>query len=699
MNESAGRARLGSLAAAIVLLACAPIASAQDSDAATLGSIEVQGHYDNGVGTSDAASEGVVRGDRLTDLPLLRPGEVLETIPGMVVTQHSGDGKANQYFLRGYNLDHGTDFATTIDGVPANMPTNAHGQGYMDLNFLIPELVQSIDYRKGPYFADEGDFSSAGAAHIHYRDSLDAGIAALTTGSYGYRRALFAGSTTLGDGTGPTLLGALEVAEGNGPWTVPEDLRKINGLLRLSDGTLAHGWSIDAQAYSARWNSTDQVPLGLIRSGLLSRFSGLDPTDGGDTGRTILSGEWHSRDGNAYTQVQAFAEHYDLQLWSNFTFFELRPDTGDQFEQQESRNFFGGEVVRGWDHSLFGHDSVFETGLQLRRDDIRVGLLNTEARQPFETVRNDAVGETAAGLYAQESTTWTPWFRTLAGLREQTVSMNVRAYATPINSGSAAADKLLPKLSMIFGPWNKTEFFLNYGEGFHSNDARGVVQRIDPTSGDLASPVPALAGSIGKEIGVRTEAIEGLQSSLALWSLDSASELIYSADSNIGSTDANGASRRYGVEWNSNLVLNRWLLVDADLAWTHARYVDANANGQLGNQIPNAVGKVGSLAFTVRDMGPWSGGLVTRYIGSYPLSQDGSLVAPSSTVTNLRVSRALTPKVSLSVDLLNVFNRRYYDIAYEQDYQLAPASPVVPNGVTVHPGEPRQLRITLRVAL
>jgi outer membrane receptor protein involved in Fe transport len=211
--------------------------------------------------------------------------------------------------------------------------------------------------------------------------------------------------------------------------------------------------------------------------------------------------------------------------------------------------------------------------------------------------------------------------------------------------------------------------------------------------------VPALAGSIGKEIGVRTEAIEGLQSSLALWSLDSASELIYSADSNIGSTDANGASRRWGVEWNSNLVLNRWLLVDADLAWTHARYVDANANGQSGNRIPNAVGKVGSLAFTVRDMGPWSGGLVTRYIGAYPLSQDGSLVAPSSTVTNLRVSRAITPKVSLGFDLLNVFNRRYYDIAYEQDYQLGPASPVVPNGVTVHPGEPRQLRVTLRVAL
>lgn len=377
--------------------AATSVSATSVSASPSLGQVEVQSHYDNAVGSSDAASAGVVRGERLTDLPLLRPGEVLETIPGMVVTQHSGDGKANQYFLRGYNLDHGTDFATTVDGVPINMPTNAHGQGYSDLNFLIPELVQKIDYRKGPYYADEGDFSAAGAAHIQYRDSIEHGILDVTVGGFGYRRSVLAGSTTLGDGTGPRLLGALEVQENNGPWTSPERLRKINGLFRLSDGTTARGWSIDGVLYDAHWNSTDQVPLELIQSGRLGRYAALDPTDGGHTARNILSGEWHSLDNNGYTRVSAYAEHYRLGLWSNFTFFELRPATGDQFEQQESRNIVGGAVVKGWEHKLGGHDSVTEAGVQLRHDNIDVGLFNTVARQPFETVRNDHIGRPAWG--------------------------------------------------------------------------------------------------------------------------------------------------------------------------------------------------------------------------------------------------------------------------------------------------------------
>jgi outer membrane receptor protein involved in Fe transport len=670
--------------------------------------VEVVGHYDTGIGTSDAASQGVVLGSTLQDLPLLRPGEVLETVPGLVVTQHSGDGKANQYFLRGYNLDHGTDFASFLDGVPANMPTNAHGQGYSDLNYLIPELVDRIDYRKGPYFADTGDFSSAGSAAIQYRKSLDRNIANITVGDDGYRRVLLAGSTALalpgqgasgvsvfGAGT-PTLLGALELQRDNGPWTLKEDLQKTNALLRMSQEHAASGWSFDAAYYDASWNSTDQVPLALIESGQLGRYSALDPTDGGNTGRAIVSGEWHQRDGQGYTRLAAYLEHYRLQLWSNFTFFELRPATGDQFEQAENRNFLGGQIVRGWDHTLFGRDSVTELGLQVRHDNINVSLQNTEARVPIQTVSNNNVGETLASAYVQNTTSWTAWLRTLAGLRADHVDMDMTAYVLPQNSGSASGSKLSPKLSVILGPWEKTEFFIDAGKGFHSNDARGAIDKIDPTTLAPASAVPALAGSTGKELGLRTEYFSGLQSSVALWSLDSASELIYNADSDIGSTSPNGASRRYGVEWNNHWV-NRWLLVDADVAWTHARYAMQNDNGASGDLIPNAVAKVALFRATLHDLGPWSAGWETRYIGPYPLSQDGSLTAQSATVTNLRVQRELTRGVTLSLDAINVFNRRYYDIAYEQDYRASPTSPVVPNGITVHPGEPRQLRLTLRL--
>jgi hypothetical protein len=672
-------------------------AFAQSSD--TLGTVEVEGHYDNAIGSSDAASEGVVRGATIADRPVLRPGQVLETIPGMVVTQHSGDGKANQYFLRGFNLDHGTDFGTWVGALPVNMPTNAHGQGYTDLNFLIPELIDSIDYRKGPYFANEGDFSSAGSARINYKKSLDQNIADLTVGSYGYRRMLLAGSTELGaarDGSGPILLGALELAEGNGPWTNPENLRKVNALLRLSDGSMARGWSIDGAFYQAHWNSTDQVPLALIQSGQIGRFDALDPTDGGDTGRAYLTGEWHDRDASGYTRISTYLQHYRLQLSSNFTFFENNPELGDQFQQQESRNMLGGEAVRGWTHQLLGHDSITEAGFQVRHDDIDVSLRNTVARLPFETVSDDKVKLTETGLYLQNTTQWQPWFRSVFGLRQQFVDMSQTALVTPANSGSASDNKLLPKMSLIFGPWQKTEFFANYGQGFHSNDARGVIGRIDPTTGDAASPVPALVGSTGWEFGARTEIIPGLQSSLALWRLDSGSELVYTADA--GTTEPNGASKRYGVEWNNHMIVNDWLLLDADLAWTHARYVEENANGDIGNYIPNAVSQVASIAATVRK-GLWSGGLVTRYIGAYPLSQDGRLMAPSSTVTDLRVRRQITPKVALTFDLLNIFNRRYYDIAYEQDYRYPATAPIVPDGITVHPGEPRQLRVTLQVAL
>jgi hypothetical protein len=679
-----------------------------------LSTVTVEGHYDNAVGTSDAASQGVVGGALLQDIPLLRPGEALETVPGLVVTQHSGDGKANQYFLRGYNLDHGTDFATSVDGVPVNMPTNAHGQGYSDLNFLIPELVDRIDYRKGTYFAENGDFSAAGSADIHYRNSLGRSIADLTAGSFGFDRILLAGSTTLA-GAGPTtaalpasgspmLLGAVELQHANGPWTTPEDLQKTNALLRLSDGSVANGWSLGAVHYSAKWNSTDQVPLELIDSGQLGRFSALDPTDGGDTGRDILSGEWHASDDAGYTKASAYLEHYRLQLWSDFTFYELRQGLApnpnlpsDQFEQVENRNIFGGQVVKGWLHDLLGRDSVTEAGLQFRHDNINVGLLDTQSRIPFATVSDNRVSETSAGLYLKNTTVWNPWLRTVAGLREDTVSMDMTSYALPQNSGNASGSRFSPKLSAIFGPWAKTEFFVSAGKGFHSNDARGVIDKVDPTTGAPASAVPALVSAVGKEIGLRTEAIPGLQSSLALWSLNSDSELVYNADSDIGSTSPNGASRRYGFEWNNHYIANRWLLLDADLAWTHARYAEMNDNGASGNLIPNAVPKVARIGATVHAWGPWSAAMETRYFGAYPLSQDGSLMAPSAIVTNLRVQRELSPTAAVSLDALNLFNRQYYDIAYEQDYRVSPASPVVPSGVTVHPGEPRELRVTLKL--
>ncbi len=710
-----------------------------------LDTVQATGHYDNAVGTFDAASQGTVNGVLLQDIPLLRPGEVLETVPGLVVTQHSGDGKANQYFLRGYNLDHGTDLASFLDGVPVNMPTHAHGQGYSDLNCLIPELVDRINYLKGPYFASAGDFSAAGAVDIHYRDSLPRPFADLTIGQEGYRRLLLAGSAPVGrflagvtgapgkslvtpgtagaveapapTGTdaGPVLLAALEVLAQDGPWVNPEGLHKTNGLLRLSDGSALRGWSADVQLYDAQWNSTDQVPLSLITSGALPRFGAVDPSDGGRSGRAILSGEWHRQDADGYQRVSAFVEHSRLQLFSNFTLFEnresLSPVAGnppvfapdplrptDQFEQFEQRNTLGTGVLQGWNHHLLGHDSTTEVGLQGRYDFVHVGLLDTQSRIPFHTVGDDQEQVSSLGVYVQNTTTWTPWLRSLLGLREQRVSLAQTDALYAQNTAGANGNLLLPKLALILGPWDRTEFFLNAGQGVHSNDARGVINQIDPTTGAAATGATTLVRATGYEVGARTEAIDGLQTSFALWALNSDSELVYNADSDIGSTSANGASRRYGIEWNNHLQVGRQLLVDADVAWTHARYAAPNANGAPGDQIPNAVPVVALIRATLRDLGPWTLSLEERYLGAYPASQDGSIQAPSSLVTNLRLQRVLTPDIKVSLDLLNVFNTSYYDIVYQQDYRVSPTAQAVATGTSVHPGEPREVRVNLQLA-
>jgi len=661
--------------------------------------VEVTGqHYDNAVGSSDAASQGVVRAEMLKSRPLLRPGEVLETVPGLVVTQHSGDGKANQYFLRGFNLDHGTDFATTVDGLPVNMPTNAHGQGYSDLNFLIPELVDRIEYRKGPYFAKNGDFSAAGSADIFYRPTLGAPFAQFTLGGNGYQRLVGAGSAALSPAN--SLLGAVELMHNDGPWTLKEDLHRANGLVTLSSGTAASGWSATLMGYDAHWHSTDQVPQRLIDAGTylgkpFGRFDAVDPSDGGRASRTSLSASWHDVDERGATRISAYAMHTTLELFSNFTYFLNHPDTGDQFSQQEARNVFGLSASRSFDHRWGPFEARSEVGLQARQDRIHVGLYDSQDRVIIGTTRIDDVRETLASAYAQTAVEWAPKLRGLLGLRADRIAAQVDSLLQPLNSGSAGKSLVSPKLSVVAGPWQRTEFFVNAGSGFHSNDARGMTTTVDPKTGEPQQPVPGLVKARGAELGLRTEAIPGLQSSLALWRLDFDSELTYSGDE--GTTSPNGPSRRYGVEWNNHWVPRRWLLLDLDLAWTHARFrEDQSDDITVGPYVPNSVDRVFTGTVTLRDLGPWSVSVTERYIGAGALTADNSVRSNSSLVANLRVGRQLTPNSALTLDVLNLFDRHYNDIEYYYATQLAGESAPV-NDKVVHAGEPRTVRLTLRV--
>ena len=663
----------------------------------TLDVVEVTASATDLVGVAGAASEGTVTAQQLANRPLLRPAEVLEAVPGLVISQHSGDGKANQYYLRGFNLDHGTDFATTLLGMPINLPTHAHGQGYSDLQFLIPELVDTVRYRKGPYAADVGDFGSAGSAAIDYIRRLPQAFGELTAGSYGYRRGLVAGSPAVADGH---LLAAFEWTGHDGPWAVPEDLRKLNGLLRYSDGTRSNGWSATALAYSARWNATDQVPLRAVQSGLIGRYGSLDPTDGGTTQRTSLSVEASRQDADGWLRGNAYLIDYRLQLWSNFTSCTLgcAPGPGDQFEQEDRRRIGGFNLAHTWYLNSLARGADFTLGVQSRVDDIgRVGLYTTTARQRWGTIARDSVRQGSLGLYGEATVQWLEKLRSVAGLRADRYRFDVTA-DTPANSGQVDAALASPKLALILGPWARTEVYLNFGHGFHSNDARGITLTTQPDFRDPAFGTPAhastpLVRTKGSEIGVRSALLPGLHSSLALWQLDIASELVFTGDA--GTTEARFPSRRRGIEWANDWTPLAGLSVDADFSVSHARYTAVDA-GVPGDRIPGALEQVASVGVAWDAGGPWSGGARLRYVGPRPLIEDNTVRAPGSTLVNLRASHRIDPRTRISVDLLNAFNRKVSDIDYYYASQLrGEAAPV--DDLHTHPAEPRSLRVSLRV--
>ena len=305
--------------------------------------------------------------------------------------------------------------------------------------------------------------------------------------------------------------------------------------------------------------------------------------------------------------------------------------------------------------------------------------------------RDDNVRETMLGVYGQTSIEVTPWLRTVLGLRGDSARFDVDSLSQRANSGSARGNLLSPKFAFVLGPWAKTEFFFNAGRGFHSNDARGTTATIDPRTGDPVDKVSGLVASRGMELGARTEWIPGLQSSIALWKLDFNSELAYVGDA--GATEPNRPSTRRGIEWNNCWIPLPWLLVDADLAWTHARFSDSDP---AGDRIPNSVDKVASVAVTARDFGPWSASLQWRYLGSGPLIEDNSVRSNLSSTFNLRVSRKLWRGSELTLDVFNLFDRKVNDIEYYYESQLpTETAPVADKHV--HPAEPRTVRVTLKM--
>jgi hypothetical protein len=669
--------------------ASAPSAPAKDSvRAQVVDTFKVQGRIDDLIGSAGSASEGRIGAADLRQRPITREGELLETVPGLIVTQHSGEGKANQYFVRGFNLDHGTDFQTRLEGMPLNMATHGHGQGWTDLNFLIPELVESLEYKLGVHHADIGDFGSAGGAEFHLVRTLERPFVSLSGGANGLARAAAGGSRRAGRGT---LLVAGEVKAYDGPWLRAEGVRKSSGVARYSLDRGTSRFSLLGMAYRNGWNSNDQIAMRAVEEGIVSRFGQIDSTNGGAAQRYSLSGSWRRLGARSVQNIDLFGVRSDLTLFSNFTYFLDDPVRGDQFSQTDRRTILGGNATHRQETQALGTTHVMTLGLQTRADLIDgVGLYRTQRQVRHATVREDRVRQVGSGFFARAESRWSPSFRSVLGVRADAYTFHVTS-DRPENSGRRAAGIVSPKASLVFAPTRTTELYLSGGFGFHSNDARGTTINVDPVSGAPALRVDPLVRSRGAELGLRTSPLEGLRSTLSLWALDLGSELLFVGDA--GTTEPSAASHRRGVTFANFYRARASLTLDADLSFAHARFGDAPASA---SRIPGALERVvsGGVTWTSARGGPY-GAVRVRHFGAYPLTEDNGVRARASTLENADVGYRLASAVRLQITMLNLLNGRAEDIEYFYTSRLPgePASGV--DGVHGHPVEPRQLRVAV----
>ncbi len=655
-----------------------------------LSPIVVTGRSDSLLGIADSASQGNIGAEQIKYRPLTRPGEILETVPGLIVSQHSGEGKANQYYLRGFNLDHGTDFLTQVDGVPVNLATHAHGQGWTDTGFLIPELVKTISYQKGVYYAENGDFSSAGAANIQYANTLPSSLAQFEGGSFNYYRGLFASSPKAGNGH---LLYALEGLHNDGPFKRGDNYIKGNGVLRYSLEHDDSGWSATFMGYKAKWNATDQVPKRAVDDGSIDRFGLIDPSDGGNSQRYSLTAEWHRQSTAGETKVMAYGLYYDLDLFSNFTYFLADPVRGDQFEQPDKRFVSGFKAAHTFFHHIGKAESETTLGLQNRNDVIKNGLFLTERRERYATVREDDTVQNSISPYAENKTVWNDWLRSTVGLRFDAYRFDVVS-DLPANSGDRWATIVSPKGGLVLGPWAKTEVYLNGGLGFHSNDGRGVNTRVDPNTGDPVERAEPLVRTYGAEVGARTTWLPGLQSTVAFWWLDSDSELIFVGDA--GTTEAGRPSRRYGIEFANYYSPTKWLTFDADFSLSKSRFRESAPEG---DHIPGSVETVIAAGATVHDLNGFFGGVRLRFFGPRSLIEDNSVRSAETLQLSASVGYQFTKTWTLSAEVFNLLNRKDSAIDYYYPSRLAGEAPGPDDGgyndIHFHPVEPISFRLAL----
>ena len=625
------------------------------------------------LGTADSASQGVVGYSDFSTRPMARVAELVEVVPGMIATQHSGPGKANQYFLRGFNLDHGSDFSTYFDGMPVNLRTHAHAQGYMDLNFIIPEIIERVDFQKGPYFAETGDFSLAGSNSMKTYDTLEEGFTELTLGSRDEIRFVTANSFDFREGM---LLYALEHQQTNGFYDLEQDVRKLNGFLKYTGDIRGVPSRVSFSAYDSEWISTNQVPLRAVKTGLIDRFGYIDPDLGGKSHRFSLTGNFALTENWA---LNLYASSYYMSLINNPTYLLNDPVNGDEFEQEDKRQLFGGALRNEKEIKLFGIPVKRGIGTDIRYDDVsELNLFNTLSRRRIGSIREDEANEFSIGAFGELQFQVTDAFRTTLGIRYDYYDSKIVALR-PQNSGKDDDSLWQPKLGLAYRVNENMELYANYGHGFHSNDVRAAVNTIDPVSGNLTESLDVLVAGKGSEFGFRYDTLEGFNFSVAYYTLKMDSELVFVGDA--GTTEPGDPSRRDGIEVTSFWEINEHLVFDISGAKSDGHFIGL-PSGE--NAIPDAHDLVYGAGLTYAGFSNgWTSSLRIRHFGDAALSEDEVIEKSDSTLLHFGISYE-QDRWEIGLDVLNLLDEEDDDIAYWFESQL-PGEAAAVEDIHFHP--------------
>lgn len=679
--HSCSRLRAAVFSTAAGLLALLPVPTYSQDDTTT---IDLPDRDARGAKPFTAASSQTIRDRDLATRTILKPADLLKVTPGLFVGQHAGGGKANQYFLRGFDIDHGTDLALWVDELPVNMVSHGHGQGYADMHFVIPELYDRVEVRKGPYDAADGDFATAGSVRLRSREHFDESFVEYRLGAYNTHRTL--GLFTLPDAAGAPVIAA-EILHDDGPFENPENLERYNLYWRntfVADPS--RRVDLTLMSYGSGWNGSGQIPLRAVEDGSLDRFGAVDPTEGGNSQRhsAQLRARGTDANANAEWELAAYLVRYDFALYSNFTFFANDSVNGDQFVQTDHRTLSGFRAALHQAHGLWGLRGRSSLGVSLRADAIENMLGTSVARKQTGKVVDARIRQASLGVHAQEDLTVLPWLRLVGGVRADYFGFSAEdkledpADSAARNSGVRSATQISPKANLILGPFHKTELYFNYGHGFHSNDARGVVR-----SPDAVTP---LARAIGYEVGARTNLIPRVELAAAVWRLDIGSELVWVGDE--GVTEASDATERTGFDFEARARILPGLYADLDV--THSRAVYPGG-GEVVALAPRLTA-TGGLAY---ERGGFRGSLRAQHLADRAATEDESLTAEGYTLVEASLAYRWR-SIEARLDVANLLNTEWREAQFANESRLQ-GEPAPVEDIHFVPGTPRQMQAGLKV--